>query len=78
MSPFPERLTLDVGQQDQQAAAAAAEARSFDGVLFESDGLIVGLKELVTLASGRFGHASNKSWNAERHRGADSTPWSLS
>ena len=30
--------------------AAAAEARPFDGVLFESDGLIVGLKDLVILA----------------------------
>jgi hypothetical protein len=34
----------------EHMATTAAEARSFDGVLFESNGLIVGLKELVTLA----------------------------
>src|SRR5690242_634418 len=38
------------GRVLKHMAAVAGEARSFDGVLFESDGLIVGLKELVTLA----------------------------
>jgi hypothetical protein len=48
--PKSDRALCFSGRVLKHMAAAAAEARSFDGVLFESDGLIVGLKDLVTLA----------------------------
>jgi hypothetical protein len=48
--PKADRALSFAGRVLKHMASAAAEARPFDGVLFESNGLIVGLKDLVTLA----------------------------
>jgi hypothetical protein len=48
--PTADRAAFFTSRLLKHMAAATAEARPFDGVLFESDGMIVGLRELLTLA----------------------------